>query len=651
MNFFEHQQRARHRTWLLALLFVLATIATLALTNGVALALVASFSKDFYYKSTSLSAWISAHPSAFWWTSLGTLGAIGAASMYRMASLSTGGGAVARALGGMYLDSEVAEPNKRQLRNVVEEMAIAAGIPVPQLYVLEQESGINAFAAGFTTSDAAVTVTQGALDFLTRDELQGVVAHEFSHILNGDMRLNTRLLGVIYGLLFVGFSGRIILRGLGSVRGPSRRGGGQAVVPILFCSVALIVIGYVGMFFGALIRAAVSRQREFLADASAVQFTRNPQGIAGALKKIAASPLRAVFQMVDPEEISHMLIADGRKMFTRSFATHPPILQRIKAIDPGFEPAELQQIRLRFTQTESVSTQASRVTHAIASPATILASIGQLSPMHAETASHRTAAIPENLLRVARSHVHASSLVVALALNRDPAERARQIATLNDRLPETMLPHLEAVAALVAALPAEQRLPLAQIAFPALRQLGSVKLQALVRTIEEITRMDGRFDVMDYALVRVLRLQLAEAAAPQSAPVRVTAKLSARREEIGVLIAVVAHVGDRDKNAAGNAYEAGIRPLLGSWAPAYILPDPWIAPLDRALTRLDRLAPFAKQSLIEALIVTITHDKRVKLGELELFRAICASLHCPVPALEVTSMPAAERVGSRDAVA
>ena len=379
MNFFEHQQRARQRTWLLAFLFILATVATLVLTNAVALAVVAALSADST-ETPTLSVWIGANPSTLLWTSFGTLGVIGAASMYRMASLSAGGGAVARSVGGVFVDSDVTDPQKRQLQNVVEEMAIAAGIPVPQLYVLEQEPGINAFAAGFSTGDAAIAVTRGTLELLTRDELQGVIAHEFSHILNGDMRLNTRLLGVVFGLLFIGLTGRIILRGLAHVRGSSRRGGGQAIAAVFFAGIALIVVGYLGTFFGAMIRAAVSRQREYLADASAVQFTRNPNGIAGALKKIAVSPLRTVLQAAEAEEISHMLIADGRKMFAGFFATHPPILERIKAIDRRFDPAELEQIRLEaVTAKRSAPAPARPATIAALSPALMIASIGAVS--------------------------------------------------------------------------------------------------------------------------------------------------------------------------------------------------------------------------------------------------------------------------------
>jgi Zn-dependent protease with chaperone function len=638
LNFFEHQQRARQRTWLLAFLFIIATIATLLLTNAVALVLVASFSIESYFESATLSTWIAAHPGTVVWTSLGTLGVIGAASMYRMASLSTGGAAVALSLGGVLVESDPTDPQKRQLQNVVEEMAIAAGIPVPQLYVLEQEPGINAFAAGFTTGDAAIAVTRGTLELLTRDELQGVIAHEFSHILNGDMRLNTRLLGVVFGLLFIGLTGRIILRGLAQVRGTSRRGGGQAIAAVFFAGLALVAVGYLGTFFGAMIRAAVSRQREYLADASAVQFTRNPNGIAGALKKIAVSPLRAVLQAAEAEEISHMLIADGRKMFAGFFATHPPILQRIKAIDRRFDPAELKQIRLEpVTATNSAPPSARLGTTAALSPALLVASVGVLSDAAIGAAAHTQSKIPESLLRAARSHTFAPALVLALALNPDPTERGRQIAWLHERVPEVLITHLDAMLTMVTPLDPVHRLPLIELAFPALRQRSPKELHQLVAAVEEISRMDGRFDVLDYALARVLRVHLADAAAPQDVKAIKPAKLFALRDEVSILFAVVAQAGDRDRHAAHRAYDQGMRKLFAGVAPPYVVPQPWIAPLDRALTRLDGLAPAGKQSLIEGLVTTVTYDRKIRLGELEMLRAICASLHCPVPPMELSS--------------
>jgi len=505
---------------------------------------------------------------------------------------------------------------------VVEEMAIAAGVPVPDVYVLRDEDGINAFAAGFGVSDAALVVTQGALVRLNREEMQGVIGHEFSHILNGDTRLNTQLIGVLYGIMVVGLAGRLILRA-------TAEGGARLLVVALVPGVLLTVVGYLGLFFGRMIQAAVSRSREALADASAVQFTRDPGGLASALKKIAVAPGQGIL-MVDCSEVGHMLIADGRKLFDQFFATHPPLLERIKAVDPHFDPSELARIKLRPV---AIAPPARRQAPAPISPATVVANIGRPTDAQLDAAIERHAAIPEALRRAVHSDQLAPSLVLALALNRDPGEHARGIARLRERLPAALHPHLEAVAVMASGLAPEQRLPLIALAFPALRQRPRKDLQVLIAAVEEVGRMDGNYDFLDYALVRLLRMQLIEALAPQRVPTPFAVKLYAMRDEAAVVLAVVAQAGESDKYAAHAAYEAGMRPLFGANVPAYAPPDPWMAPLDRALTRLDALAPLAKESLIKSLVATILHDRRVRLGELELLRAICASLHCPLPPL------------------
>ena len=272
-------------------------------------------------------------------TSLGVIAFIGVCSMYKIGTLRSGGAAVAEQLGAMRVEPTSPDFAHKRLRNVVEEMAIASGVPVPEIYILEDEPAINAFAAGYTPSDAAVTVTRGAIDKLTRDELQGVIAHEFSHVLNGDMRLNIRLMGVLFGILVIGIAGRKMLENTGR----SRDSGGYVAFGI-----AILAIGYIGVFFGRLIKASISRQREYLADASAVQFTRQPLGIGGALKKIGALVEGSKLQSSEKEEVAHMLFGDGVG-YSDLFATHPPLEMRIKAIDPTFNPKEFTQIAAAWT--------------------------------------------------------------------------------------------------------------------------------------------------------------------------------------------------------------------------------------------------------------------------------------------------------------
>src|ERR1017187_9512771 len=327
MDFFERQDLARRNTKLLVVYFVLGVAmlilavyaATLAIFTG-----VASRHHHVYDEQVQMALW---NPQLFFGAALGTLAVIALGSGFKTLELAQGGSTVATMLGGRLVDPATSDPDERKLRNVVEEMAIAAGVPVPQIYLLPDEHGINAFAAGHSTSDAVVAVPAGAMKLLTRDELQGVIGHEFSHILNGDMRLNLRLMGILFGILCLAIIGRILLQ--------VRSGSSRDRNPLPLLGLILLLLGWVGVFFGRLIQAAVSRQREFLADASSVQFTRNPAGIAGALKKIGGlgetgSRLRASHA----QEASHMFFGNGmaEPLFSL-LATHPPLEERIRAID------------------------------------------------------------------------------------------------------------------------------------------------------------------------------------------------------------------------------------------------------------------------------------------------------------------------------
>jgi Zn-dependent protease with chaperone function len=645
MNFFEHQQRARQRTTLAVLLFILATLAIVAATDLLVLGILAFLGTDPYAPPAAYFSWIGAHPRALLWTSLGTAGLVAGASLYRMATLASGGSAVAQSLGGSLLDAGTRDPLRRQLINVVEETAIAAGVPVPQVYVLENEGGINAFAAGYSTSDAIIAVTRGTLEALTRDELQGVIAHEFSHILNGDMRLNMRLIGVSFGILVIALAGRMILRGLAHSRGSSGRSEGQLLLLGMALGLMLVAVGYIGVLFTRLIKAAVSRHREFLADASAVQFTRNPHGIAGALKKIAVSPLRATLTSAESEEIGHMLIAERHGLFDALFSSHPPILERIRTLEPSFDPAELEQIRLAPMTSGVPSPPApaplSHTEQLALLPLSVIATIGNPGTAQLTAAVQRRGDIPPALREAAHSPQDALAVVLALVLSQEALTRERQIAHLRTRikLAPDAFARLEALASHGARLAPALRLPLLEIAFPALRQRPPEQLRALVVLVDELLRLDGWNEasftsVLDYTLGRLLRAQLTEALTPRAGrPQQPALKLRALRSETQTLFAVMAQAGHDDERGARAAFDTGMRRLLPMAPPEFAPPSDWITTLDRALTRLDALPPAIKQALIEALVLTVAHDRQVTLGEAELLRVVCTSLHCPLPPL------------------
>lgn len=640
MNFFEHQQRARQRTTLAVLLFIVATLAVVAATDLMVLGILAFLNTDPYAPPSAYFSWIGAHPRALLWTSLGTAGLVAGASLYRMATLASGGSAVAQSLGGTLLDAATRDPLRRQLINVVEETAIAAGVPAPQVYVLESEGGINAFAAGFSTSDAVIAVTRGTLEALTRDELQGVIAHEFSHILNGDMRLNMRLIGVSFGILVIALTGRMILRGLSHSRGSSGRNEGQVLLLGMALGLMLVAVGYIGVLFTRLIKAAVSRHREFLADASAVQFTRNPHGIAGALKKIAVSPLRATLANTESEEIGHMLIAERHGLFDALFASHPPILERIRTLEPSFDPAELEQIRLAPMVSGTPSPPApaplSHAAQLALLPLSVIATIGNPGTAQLAAAVQRRSDMPPTLREAAHSPQDALAVVLAVVLSQDAPVRERQIAHLRTRikLAPDAFARFEALASHGARLAPALRLPLLEIAFPALRQRPPEQLRALIVLVEEMLRMNSQMGVLDYALGRLLRVQLTETLTPRAGrPAHPAHKLHALRSETQTLFAVMAQAGHDDERTARAAFDAGMRRLLPMAPPEFVPPSDWITTLDRALTRLDSLPPAIKPSLIEALVLTVAHDRQVTLGEAELLRVVCASLHCPLPPL------------------
>jgi Zn-dependent protease with chaperone function len=639
MNFFEHQQRARQRTALAVLLFILATLAVVAATDAVVLGFVAFMSVDPYLSPAGYGSWIGAHPRAILWSSLITIGLVAGASLYRMATLASGGRAVAQSLGGTLIDAGTRDPLRRQLIHVVEETAIAAGVPAPQVYVLESEGGINAFAAGYGSSDAVIAVTRGSIEALTRDELQGVIAHEFSHILNGDMRLNMRLIGVCFGILVIALTGRMILRGLAHSRSSSDRGG-QALLLGMAAGLTLIAVGYIGVLFTRLIKAAVSRHREFLADASAVQFTRNPQGIAGALKKIAVSPLRATLMSAESEEIGHMLIAERIGLFDALFASHPPILERIRTIEPSFDPAELDRIHLApmtaGTPSPPPPVPLTPTAQQALLPLAVIATIGNPGTAQFSAAVQRRADIPPALREAAHSPQEALAVVLAVVLSQDPPVRERQIAHLRTRikLSPDAFARFEALASQCARLEPALRLPLLGIAFPTLRQRPPEQLRKLGIVVDELLGMNADISVLDYALGRLLRVQLVEVLSPRvRRPVSPPPKLHDCRTEARTLFAVMAQVGHAHERDARAAFDAGMRRLLPMAPPDFTPPSDWLNTLDRALTRFDQLSPAIKQALIEALVVTVAHDRQVTLGEAELLRVVCASLHCPLPPL------------------
>ena len=631
MDFFAQQARVRGSSRRLVALFVLAVIAIVVAIDAVVWLVLGHHAADGEPAASNL-------PLLFT-SSVVVIAGIGLCSLFRIRSLSGGGKTVAESVGAVIVPIDTRDPELRRLRNVIEEVAIASGVPVPDIYLMADEPGINAFAAGYSASDAAVCVTRGCLDRLSRDELQGVVAHEFSHVLNGDMRLNIRLMGLLFGILALAIVGRRVVRFGG---GRSRRG-----AQVWLIGLALMVVGYIGYFFARLIQAAVARSRESLADASAVQFTRQTDGIAGALKKIAILTEGSTLQVANKQEVAHMLFGEAGR-FNALFATHPPLLQRIRTLEPGFREEDLARLAVSLQQVPAASPAAS-----VAEPATRPPDLPGIAvplplaavPLGVTAAPAATGAtqfqraavlrqgLPVSLSEAVQQPDAALPVLLALAMSAPAALQPRQRRLVADAFGDDVQQAAAARFAEVEALPPESRLPLAALAFPALKQLPPGRRQTLLDTLDALVRVDGRVELDEYCLARLLRVQLLEARQPRRAPVDGLKKLPACRDSVALVCAVVARHGAADETAARRAWLLAMQQVFPGAALAWpSLPAAWQMPFERALDDLDGLLPPAKELLIQGLSRAIRADGAVSAAEVALLRVICASLHCPLPA-------------------
>ncbi|MFD0739282.1 M48 family metallopeptidase [Lysobacter koreensis] len=629
MNFFERQAAARRNSVRLMALFALAVLGIVVAVD-LAVALVAG-----------------ASPGMLAFATLATLAVIGLGSAYRIASLRGGGEPVALQLGGVPVPEDTTDPNLRRLRNVVEEIAIASGVPVPKIYVLEHEAAINAFAAGYSPSDAVVAVTRGALERLNRDELQGVIAHEFSHILNGDMRLNIRLIGVLFGIMMLALIGRKVLEH-GRLGG--RKGG---IGALLVAALVAMVIGYIGLFFGRMIKAGVSRTRERLADASAVQFTRQTAGLAGALKKIGGLHEGSrLNERGDAEEVSHMLFGDGvgfsGLVFSGLFATHPPLVDRIQALEPSFRADQLdtlsrkwlsepphgleEDVQMGFVAaTRPASLPARGSEHAI-TPPMVAAQVAHPGADDYRRADSIVGNMPQPLRALAAQRDAVMPLLLGLLMDANPAIADKQAFEVTARLGAVVAEQAWSMAEVhLAGLHPMLRLPLAALAFPVLRLRPRPELDVFLDAANAMVFTDGDVSLFEYCLGRLLTVQVRESLDPSRYARFGRRRLHDVRHEVATLLAVVAQSGHADAGSAQRAYLAGLQRVLPRDHINYAPPARGVQALDDAWMPLDALDPLAKQLLVEAITAAVSHDGRVSVVESELLRTICAVLHCPLP--------------------
>jgi Zn-dependent protease with chaperone function len=638
MDFFGQQAKARKHTKVLVVYFVIAVVCIIASIYIVSLLIFygANASQAPGTPPPALMLW---DPRLFLYVAFGTLGVVIIGSLYKTAALAKGGSAVAESLGGRLVNPNPTHPDERKLRNVVEEMAIAAGVPVPKIYVLDDEKGINAFAAGHAPGDAAIGVTRGCITLLSRDELQGVVGHEFSHILNGDMRLNLRLMGVVFGILCLAVIGRILIYSRGD----------RDKNPLMLLGLALIVIGAIGVFFGRLIQAALSRQREFLADASSVQFTRNPAGLSGALQKIGGTGSK--LESAHAGEASHMFFVNGLgKPFLGMMATHPPLAERIHAIDPGwdgkFQTASIAAVAAE-TAREAAKPASSRIpilpipgmagdagfaTNAVLMGA-VLPSLGKPTELHLHYAEALRNSFAEKVQSAAREPLAATALIYAMLLSPDENLRGKQLTELARRVAPGISDKTAALWPEVAPLAARARLPLVNLALPALRQLQPDEFEQFNQALQRLIESNGQIEIFEFVLQKIVRRHLAA----QSGETRSTAvkydTLKPLAPDCSVVLSALANVSSSDAGVIEKAFQAGAPHLRAKPDRLQLLPreKSGLEQLDTALDRLALAAPQIKKELLEACMQVVGADGVIQEREAELLRAIADTLDCPIP--------------------
>ncbi len=642
MNFFESQDRVRKNTAKLVFLFALAVIILIIMTNLLVMMVFGYVNSEQLRDSETLIQQMDWQ--AFVAVGAGVSVVILVGSLYKIMALSAGGKAVAESLGGQLIPQDTEDLNRRKLLNVVEEMAIASGTPAPPVYLLADELGINAFAAGFSPRDAVIGVTQGTIDHLTREQLQGVIAHEFSHIFNGDMRLNIRLMGVLNGILIIGMIGYYILYSTAYSR--HRRGSDKGAGGMLALAIGLMVIGFAGTFFGGLIKASVSRQREYLADASAVQFTRNPNGIAGALKRIGGLEYGSKVDNPGAPEVSHAFFAQGISGFMQALAaTHPPLAKRILRIDPHWNGKfdysdKIDRPRDEDEAAKTESATRARITNKIAAVAVgaavadVMKAVDQIGNPKQETINYARSLISELPIAIkeaAREPYGARAVIYSLVLDRGQEVRAKQLKQLHDHADPDVYGLTCALMPEMSGLDFKYRLPLIDITIPALKQLSISQYKAFRLNLIALIEMDSKVDLLEWSLQKILFnhldgqfFKLPHTQARYSRPAQV-------KKEIELILSVMAYAGQQNQSDAEKAFDSAAQALELSELALRARNEIRLSGVDAALEKLAGLKPLAKLRLLKACVASIMHDQRVSPVEVELLRAFSDVLDCPMP--------------------
>ncbi len=677
MNFFEHQDLARRNSRWLVVAFFVAIAVVLTAIYGVALLIFGGVVLADENATASASPVSLFNLNTLLMVYAGGTLLMGGAYLLKRFELSAGGQVVAEQLGGKLVQRSTSDPYERRLLNVIDEMALAAGVPAPQVYRLEGQQAINAFAAGNSPEDAVIGVTDGCMRLMTRDELQGVIAHEFSHIVNGDMTLNIRLICVVFGLMVLSETGQLIMRSLRVTGGSSRnkKGEGNAAVAILLFALALAILGYIGAIAATMIRSALSRQREFLADASAVQFTRNPEGIGGALKKLLGLSEHGRVDTPRVEEAAHMFFGNALApgFLHGLFATHPPLEERIRRVVPNWDGKAPSITTSSLVEVEGVpGAMAAALSQLAGAPARrsaaeVVASVGQPSGAPArrhpvaevqaglaptkygtwvggnkgasggvqdtlsQAQSHADdAGVPMELLMATREPFEAAALALGLLVADDVELAATQLAEAAALTGATIAARAEELALTLQGVERGARLPLLSLATPSLRQLSDPQAEALLSAAQAMIEADGHVTMFEFAVLTLLKARLRFS---RSARQRGAGSFDEVAREAGLVLGAFASLDgvatDRAMAMGLSGVAGRLRGRIEAAATASVEPGELLA----ALETLHHAALTVRKGVFEMCTRAVFEDRTVTADEAALLRAVAEVLGCPLPPL------------------
>lgn len=640
MNFYKSQDQARKKTKILVFYYCLAILGVISVTY-VALALLKMQFMPAYEieggRFVKTSAFFDLH--FFLWVAGGTILVIGSGSIYKSMQLSQGGGVVAQSLGGRPVDPNTRDSGERQLLNVVEEMAIASGVPVPQVWIMDDDDGINAFAAGTTLGNAVIGVTRGTMQRLNRSELQGVIGHEFSHILNGDMLLNIRLLCMLHGLLLLSIVGQGMIRVV-FYSGGSRDREGQALqLALAAVGLVITITGAVGAFFANMIQAAISRQREYLADASAVEFTMDPNGLTGALRKIGGASMRSKVSSPSASEVQHMFFSEAG-LFTYGFSSHPPLEERITLIDPSWDGSFLESTTHSYREQGSVKHEAKSAPNSanMVMAGAMMDVLGDDMGNSSHTNLRKGQQVMEGIEAEWHDATHdkyqAQLLIFGMLIAGDKQLRKKQLRHLEEAVGKEMAELAKQWHKELAECHSHQCITLIDLCIPTLRRISNREYEDFINLTQWLIHSDDSVDLFEFMLQKMLQRHLdSHFYGEQKVKIKFQ-HMNGVASQVNTIASTMCGIGANSEEDVHLAY-ASISPLFEEYGcPKMELLPPdacGLDAIDAALQQLKCTTPMVKKQILHLCGKAVLFDDQITSEEAELLRAVADAMGCAVP--------------------